>query len=208
MAEQGEPHNLVDGEAGSAQEEPRAKAWSQYFMIGGLLAGYGFMASLAVRFLYPSKQKLAWVFVTRSKDMVLGQSLIFKTTAGQSIAIARTGNRGGSAADFVALSSVCPHLGCQVTWQEEKKRFFCPCHNGAFDARGRPTEGPPKAENLELPRFELQLRNGLLYIQVPVESLGSGGPQVKGWIEPAWEHAGPGHDPCLEPSQARSARMC
>ncbi len=40
------------------------------------------------------------------------------------------------------LSSVCPHLGCFVEWEAEKKHFACPCHNSAFDMAGAHTAGP------------------------------------------------------------------
>ena len=42
-----------------------------------------------------------------------------------------------------ALSATCTHLGCQVRWDHEGKRFRCPCHGGAYDAHGRVIEGPP-----------------------------------------------------------------
>jgi Rieske Fe-S protein len=42
-----------------------------------------------------------------------------------------------------ALSATCTHLGCQVRWEVERKRFLCPCHGGAYDAQGRVIEGPP-----------------------------------------------------------------
>jgi Rieske Fe-S protein len=42
-----------------------------------------------------------------------------------------------------ALSATCTHLGCQVRWDGERKRFLCPCHGGAYDAEGRVIEGPP-----------------------------------------------------------------
>lgn len=45
--------------------------------------------------------------------------------------------------DVRALSATCTHLGCQVRWDKEKKRFLCPCHGGAYDAHGRVLEGPP-----------------------------------------------------------------
>ncbi|MCG3151392.1 MAG: Cytochrome b6-f complex iron-sulfur subunit [bacterium] len=41
------------------------------------------------------------------------------------------------------LSAVCTHLGCQVQWEAEQDRFFCPCHHGTFDASGARTSGPP-----------------------------------------------------------------
>lgn len=37
---------------------------------------------------------------------------------------------------FLALSIVCPHLGCSVLWDETKKQFDCPCHSSAFDRQG------------------------------------------------------------------------
>ncbi len=42
-----------------------------------------------------------------------------------------------------AFSSTCPHLGCHVYWEAEKQRFFCPCHNGVFNADGVAVSGPP-----------------------------------------------------------------
>lgn len=40
------------------------------------------------------------------------------------------------------LSPVCPHLGCQVVWQKEARRFYCPCHNSIFAADGKLVSGP------------------------------------------------------------------
>jgi len=37
---------------------------------------------------------------------------------------------------FLALSIVCPHLGCSVVWDETKREFDCPCHSSAFDQHG------------------------------------------------------------------------
>ena len=42
-----------------------------------------------------------------------------------------------------AFSATCTHLGCQVRWEADAKRFQCPCHGGAFDASGQVVEGPP-----------------------------------------------------------------
>jgi menaquinol-cytochrome c reductase iron-sulfur subunit len=40
------------------------------------------------------------------------------------------------------LSPVCPHLGCEVEWQEDGKRFFCPCHDSVFAEDGKLISGP------------------------------------------------------------------
>jgi menaquinol-cytochrome c reductase iron-sulfur subunit len=40
------------------------------------------------------------------------------------------------------LTSVCPHLGCTVPWNKEKKQFICPCHGGTFMQDGTRVSGP------------------------------------------------------------------
>jgi Rieske Fe-S protein len=55
----------------------------------------------------------------------------------QTVFLVRDGN------EVTALSSTCTHLGCQVRWDRDASRFLCPCHGGAYDARGRVLEGPP-----------------------------------------------------------------
>jgi len=46
---------------------------------------------------------------------------------------------------LVAFDRRCPHLGCPVLWSAERRRFECPCHAAAFDARtGRVLAGPPR----------------------------------------------------------------
>lgn len=44
-----------------------------------------------------------------------------------------------------AFSLVCTHMACVVSWQAEKKEFYCPCHDGYFDADGKVISGPPPA---------------------------------------------------------------
>jgi menaquinol-cytochrome c reductase iron-sulfur subunit len=40
------------------------------------------------------------------------------------------------------LSSVCPHLGCTVPWNRDKKQFICPCHTAIFSPDGARVAGP------------------------------------------------------------------
>jgi menaquinol-cytochrome c reductase iron-sulfur subunit len=42
----------------------------------------------------------------------------------------------------LVLTSVCPHLGCTVPWNKEKKQFICPCHGGTFMPDGTRVSGP------------------------------------------------------------------
>lgn len=43
---------------------------------------------------------------------------------------------------LLVLTSVCPHLGCTVPWNKDKKQFVCPCHGGTFMADGTRVSGP------------------------------------------------------------------
>jgi menaquinol-cytochrome c reductase iron-sulfur subunit len=40
------------------------------------------------------------------------------------------------------LTSVCPHLGCTVPWNKDRKQFVCPCHGGTFMPDGTRVSGP------------------------------------------------------------------
>ncbi|MBM4075027.1 MAG: Rieske (2Fe-2S) protein, partial [Planctomycetes bacterium] len=121
-------------------------------MTVGLVAGYGTFGTMLGRFVYPSSQKnRGWVFVCPVESLPTGEALDFATPSGAKIVVTHQGS-GETKDDFLALSSVCPHLGCRVHWEGAKDRFFCPCHNGAFDRGGAPIEGPPKASNQSLIR--------------------------------------------------------
>jgi len=45
---------------------------------------------------------------------------------------------------FWAVNAVCPHLGCQPDFDENRRLFVCPCHGSQFDPEGRFLEGPAK----------------------------------------------------------------
>ena len=77
-----------------------------------------------------------------------------------------------TADSFLALSSICPHLGCRVHWEASNNRFFCPCHNGVFDPNGKATGGPPAADGQDLPHYALQVVDGALYIEMPISTIG------------------------------------
>jgi Rieske Fe-S protein len=137
-----------------------------------IVAGaYALLASMAVRFLYPARgRKVAWQFVETIDRLPLGKSLFYTSPTGAQIVVARQ-NAGDTADSFVALSSICPHLGCAVHWESQNARFFCPCHNGAFDAQGVATAGPPAAASQVLERFPLKVAKGRLLIEVPMETI-------------------------------------
>ncbi|HSB10533.1 MAG TPA: Rieske 2Fe-2S domain-containing protein [Blastocatellia bacterium] len=62
---------------------------------------------------------------------------------------------------FTAFSRQCTHLSCSVVPEPDKRRFYCPCHEGAFDlATGSPIAGPPRRP---LARIKLEFKQGAIY---------------------------------------------
>jgi len=151
-------------------------------MAGGLVGGYGTFFAMAGRFFFPSGANRQWLFVSDAEGIAPGESFSFQSPAGVDVMITRRAGDSGSAEEslgeppsvdsFLALSSVCPHLGCRVHWEANNNRFFCPCHNGVFDADGVATAGPPAAEGQNLPHYTLQIVEGALYIEMPTSSIG------------------------------------
>ena len=39
-----------------------------------------------------------------------------------------------------AYTTICPHLGCSVNFENSARQFVCPCHGGTFDIHGKRVE--------------------------------------------------------------------
>jgi len=195
-----------DGQDGANRREFLGKA-SKGAMAAGLIGGYGGLGAIALRYLYPARpDELAWQYVAQVDAMAVGESLLYQGPSGETINIARQASEGGEA-DFVALSSTCPHLGCQVRWEAQNDRFFCPCHNGVFDPSGKGTGGPPGDAGQSLAQYPLKVEGGLLHIAVPTTRLVDG-TEARSWpttrilaarvMIPAWDRF-PHGAPALPP---------
>jgi cytochrome b6-f complex iron-sulfur subunit len=64
---------------------------------------------------------------------------------------------------FIALSLRCTHLGCAVSWEDDKKRFICPCHSSAFDISGE-VLNPPAARALDY--YPVLIENGVVKVDI------------------------------------------
>jgi cytochrome b6-f complex iron-sulfur subunit len=64
---------------------------------------------------------------------------------------------------FIALSLRCTHLGCSVSWEENKNRFICPCHSSAFDISGE-VLNPPAARALDF--YPVLIENGVVKVDI------------------------------------------
>ena len=64
---------------------------------------------------------------------------------------------------FIAISLRCTHLGCSINWEEDRKRFICPCHASAFNIEGDVLNPPaPKA----LDYYPVIIENGVVKVDV------------------------------------------
>jgi menaquinol-cytochrome c reductase iron-sulfur subunit len=68
-----------------------------------------------------------------------------------------------------AFTPQCTHLGCAYHWEDDPKKFVCPCHNSVFGLDGAVTEGPAPRP---LDRHPIQIEGGKLLIN-PNESSAS-----------------------------------
>lgn len=70
-------------------------------------------------------------------------------------------NRNG----LLCFDPACTHLGCRIRFQEEKNRYFCPCHGGVFDSEGKVVSGPPPKP---LNQHEVKSDGGKIYVLMTV----------------------------------------
>jgi cytochrome b6-f complex iron-sulfur subunit len=64
---------------------------------------------------------------------------------------------------FIALSLRCTHLGCAISWEENRNRFICPCHSSAFDISGE-VLNPPAARALDY--YPVLIENGIVKVDI------------------------------------------
>lgn len=130
----------------------------------GLIASYGLFAFQGLLFVLPQRLKplTRRIFAGQRDQFPIGSFKSVLDLEGNEVLIKR------DASEMTAFNSTCPHLGCKVHWEADKKRFFCPCHNGVFDEAGIATEGPPAAAGQRLARAPVVIdqTSGNVYLEV------------------------------------------
>ena len=124
-------------------ERPNEDPISRRALLKGLLGfvgafGLGSLFYASYRFLAPSAGARAAVELSLV-DIAPGGTYPFQHGASPGILIR------GEDGTFRAFSLICTHLACTVYWNPEKRAFYCPCHDGLFDAEGNAVSGPPPA---------------------------------------------------------------
>lgn len=137
---------------------------AKLFMGGGLLLSYGMLFIEGLLFVLPKRTRIRTrkLFAGKLDQYRVGTIQTFYDLEGKQILVKR------DEAGLRAFSSVCPHLGCRVHWEEDKHRFFCPCHGGVFTEDGVAVAGPPADAGQSL--FEVPVHvdesSGIVYIEV------------------------------------------
>ena len=72
-----------------------------------------------------------------------------------SIIIMNTGDQ------FLALSSVCTHQGCEVSYNHGNSNLPCPCHGSVFNTTGSVLQGPASSP---LTKYEVTQEGDILSI--------------------------------------------
>jgi glycine/D-amino acid oxidase-like deaminating enzyme/nitrite reductase/ring-hydroxylating ferredoxin subunit len=69
--------------------------------------------------------------------------------------------------DIHALSPVCTHLACIVSWNSTEKTWDCPCHGSRFDKFGKVLNGPAKTDLSQMnPRNRIRVKRGRRFQQL------------------------------------------
>lgn len=50
--------------------------------------------------------------------------------------------------EIFLVSVKCPHLGCQLAWNQSEKSWDCPCHGSRYDYKGRLLDGPAQTASV------------------------------------------------------------
>jgi len=64
-------------------------------------------------------------------------------------------------AGFIALSNICTHQGCVVSYDSEENKLPCPCHGSVYSTSGSVLQGPADAP---LKKYELSQEGDILTI--------------------------------------------
>ena len=109
----------------------------------------------------------AWIPLGKLESFEIGKPALATFTRSKVNGWEKTVNSYGvfvlrrSAAEVLAFSNVCTHLGCRVNWQADKKHYVCPCHDGHFNIDGKVVSGPPPRP---LDTYATRVTDGILSI--------------------------------------------
>ena len=126
------------------------RSFLKFFPLGVFAAVFASIGGAAFRFLRPRvfAATEAWLDVAPLSELTGPQPLTRKITAehiaGWSITTEEHNVFVLPAKNNQVLSAICPHEGCEVSWEQAGNRFSCPCHESYFAADGSRISGPAR----------------------------------------------------------------
>jgi len=140
-------------------------------LLGGMIAAVVGLPAIGY-WLGPSLEKHeteAWVPLGLVEAIPVGEPTLFTFSRTRQVGWERSATSYGvyvvRSADgqIEALSNVCTHLSCRVTWKPEQNQYLCPCHDGRFARDGAIISGP---QPRPLDRFAFKIEDGTLLVHV------------------------------------------
>ena len=136
--------------------------------LGVLAAVFASIGGAAFRFLRPriSAASDSWLDVAKLSEITgptpLTRKIMAEHIAGWAITIEEHHVFVLPAKNNQVLSTICPHEGCEVMWEQNRNRFSCPCHESYFAADGSRISGPSPRGLDPLP---MRIQDGTLQVQ-------------------------------------------
>ncbi|MBW4463804.1 MAG: Rieske 2Fe-2S domain-containing protein [Nodosilinea sp. WJT8-NPBG4] len=93
-------------------------------------------------------------------DLDAQGSLANENLQGKNLAVIRDPNAPEA---LIAVSAVCTHAGCTVTWNGDQNLFACPCHASNFKPDGTVDSGPARQP---LAIFEAKVEGDQVLVKV------------------------------------------
>lgn len=136
----------------------------------GIIAGIaGTLAAAAFRFLRPTaaaQRESRWLDAIPVADIKGDKpmmcAIMTERVAGWSTTLEEQQIFILPTRDRMAVTSACPHEGCNVMWRDESNDFFCPCHDSSFGPDGDRLGGPARRGLDPLPS---RVKDGMLQVQ-------------------------------------------
>lgn len=139
-------------------------------LLGGIIAAVVGLPAVGY-WLGPSLKKQesdAWVPLGPVENIPVDVPTLFSFTRTRQLGWERSATSYGvyvlrAGGQVLALSNVCTHLSCRVTWSAERNTYLCPCHDGHFARDGAIVSGP---QPRPLDRFALKIEDGTLFVHI------------------------------------------
>jgi cytochrome b6-f complex iron-sulfur subunit len=154
-------NDSVDRMEGEAPDRPlNRRGFLKYALLGfsGVVTAAGVLTPI-IAFLWPPKQGSGTagdrVAVASTADLPPDTGAVFSVNNKPVIVV-------NTADGYKALSATCTHLGCIVSWNEQRSVIVCPCHEAYFNTNGAVISGPPPSP---LESYRVQVEGDQIYIE-------------------------------------------